>query len=256
MSDSKAKSAETTATPPYIPWKAFAGYTGSLKTSTVPHTLDSSVRPRSMAGGAWRQLTSTLQFLGLTDAHKVTKESFGKLVKAHGTAEWPATLKAHVVTAYAPIVDGLPLDRATSQQLEKAFRERGHVDGQMLDKAIRFYLHALREAEVKYSDLLAMRKDRPARKPRAAKPKAAEQNGSAGAKTGTGAKAHASKGGGEPPVADEPIPPGTIRFPLYFKGKVPGSILVPDQLDNDDLKVIELTVSVIKAYAAQNKAAK
>jgi hypothetical protein len=251
MSDTKTSAAEPAVSPPYIPWKTFSAYAGSLKSSTIPHTLDSSVRPSSMAGSLWRQLASALQFLGLIDPHKVVKDAMGKLVKSHGTGEWAAAVKSYVLPAYAGIVDGLPLDRATSQQLEKCFRERGHVDGQMLDKVIRFYLHSLREAGVKYSDHLAIRKDRGTKKPRAPKQKSSDPptRESANGRDQDG-RTKKKKSTVESP--DEDIaPPGTKRFPLYFKDKADGMILVPDELDNDDLKVIELTVSVIKAYAGQ-----
>ena len=205
-----------------------------------------------MAGGVWRQLLSALQFLGLIDSQKVTKDAIGKLVKAHGTPEWAKMVKDLVLPAYDQIVDGLPLDRATSQQLEKCFREHGKVDGQMADKCIRFYLHALKDAGVKYSALFLIRKDRSGKK---SKPRTKPlPNGSA--------RLPKPEQKAQPDTWDEnsddqaePVAVALHSYPLYFKGKPTGVVRIPEELDNEDLKVIELTLSVIKAYAAQKPAA-
>jgi hypothetical protein len=237
---------ETVVAPVYLPWKTFSAYIVSLKDTTVPHTLDNTVKPSNMAGGVWRHLTSALQFLGLLDSQKVVKDALGKLVKAHGTPEWGAAIKECLLPAYAKIVDGLPLARATSGQLEKCFKGTGNVQGQMLEKAIRFYLHALKEAGVKYSDHLMMRKGKTV-KAGGSKQKSAKIKTAAVAEEKTDKDTETNhseklKGG---------APQGMISFPLHFKGKPAGEIRVHKDLNNEDVALIELTVNVIKAYAGQ-----
>jgi hypothetical protein len=247
MSDSKSPSKTERTTPAYIPWKTFISYVASLKNTTVPHTLDSTVRPSSMAGGLWRQLTSSLQFLGLIDHAKVTSDALAKLVKASGTSDWKKAVVDHVLPAYAAITEGVPIDRASSGQLEKGFRTVGGVDGQMLDKAVRFYLHALKDAGVRYSDHLAMRKDRGGpKKPRQTKPKSDDPK--------TRRPSNRREDGKDYKDDESGNGTGLISFPLFFKGKPVGAIQVPEDVDADDIKLVELQVSVIKAYAAQKVA--
>jgi len=136
------------------------------------------------------------------------------------------------------ILEDVPLERATIGQIEKAFKERGHVSGQMADKSIRFCLHAHKEAGIKYSDLLSMRKNGSASgKPRTPKPKVEKAK-----------KPEDVKGETKGKDAEEP-PNGTIRYPIYFKNKSAGWIQVPEGLNPEDLKVFSLTVDLVKAYA-------
>jgi hypothetical protein len=203
-----------------------------------------------MAGGVWRQLMSALQFMGLIDQQKVVKDSLGKLVKSHGTPEWGKAVKEYALPAYERIVDGLPLDRATSQQLEKCFRDQGKVDGQMLDKCIRFYLHGLKEAGVKYSGLFLIRKDRTARKPRPLKTKASPNGSGTTPKPDPTTDPSPSADGDADDTHDDTF----ISYPLHFKGKSAGVIRVPKKLDSEDVMLIKLTVPLIEAYAAQKAA--
>ena len=252
MTNAPANPVEPTATsPPYIPWKSFIGYVAALKNTTVPHTLDGTVRPKSMAGGLWRQLTSALQFLGLINASKVTQEGLRKLVKAHGTAEWKKVVHDCVLPAYAKIVLDTPIENATPGQLEKRFRELGKVDGQMLQKSMRFYLHALKESGVKYSDHLAMRQQRMTGRKAAASRKKQKREDQSAATNGVSA---AVENGGEPRGQKESeCPAGLIEQRLFFRGKPTGLIRVPADLSEDDCRVVALTLEVLKAYAEQGK---
>lgn len=240
------------ATPAYIPWKSFAGYLAALKTTTIPHTLDSTVRPKAMAGGLWRQLTSALQFLGFINTNKVTQEAFRRVVKAYGTLEWKRAVSEYILPAYTKIIGDTPIDTATSGQLEKRFREHGKVDGQMLEKCVRFYLHALKDAGVKYSDYLAMRRKKTTSK-------RVGGNGKKHGKKDQPFKEDAIAGQPDNPgngiahreQIDDATSPGLIEQRLFFRGKPTGCIRVPKNLTEDDCKVIELTLAVLKAYAAQ-----
>jgi hypothetical protein len=240
---------ETTAlTPPYIPWKSFVSYLAGLKNTTIPQTLDNSVRPASMAGGVWRQLTSALQFLGFINASKVVQDVFKATVRAYGSPEWKGAVSSHVLPAYAKIIGDLPLGNATAGQLEKRFRENGKIDGQMLEKCIRFYIHALREADVKYSSYFAMRRKRAISKRAGANKANRKKRDDASADNGHRDQTDKTSSGEQP---GENPPAGLIEQRLFFKGKPTGYIRVPADLTEEDCKVIQLTLEVLKAYAAQ-----
>lgn len=234
--------------PPYIPWKSFIGYLDALKKTTVPHTLDNTARPQTMAGGLWNQLVSALQFLGLVKANKEAEDSLSKLVKSHGTPEWKVAVKDFLLPPYKRIIGDLPIESATTGQLEKRFHENGRVDGQLLEKSIRFYLHALKDGGVKYSSYLGMRRDKgQSRKASANKRKKAKD----GAPIENGQDPKKMQRQEQP---DEMPPSGLIEQRLYFKGKPAGCIRVPENLSVEDCVVIELQLAVLKAYASQGAA--
>jgi hypothetical protein len=257
MTNNQDAGAATILSPPYIPWKSFGNYIAALKNTTVPHTLDNTVRPSNMAGGLWRQLTSAMQFLGLINGSKVAQESLGRLVKAHGSPEWKGAVSAYVLPAYAKIIGELPIASATAGQLEKCFKEEGHVQGQMLEKSMRFYIHALKEAGVKYSSYFTTRREKSIRKT-AGTGKGNPKKKDEPTVAGNGESEHPTAANKSPPAQgaeDSSIPAGLIEQRLFFKGKPTGCIRVPADLTVEDCKVIELTLAVLKAYAEQGATA-
>jgi len=60
-----------------------------------------------------------------------------------------------------------------------------------------------------------------------------------------GKKQRAAKDESRHPPKDDPDPTGTISYPMHFKGKPVGKIIVPINLSKDDKKVLELTVAVV-----------
>lgn len=233
---------ESAFSPPYIPWKTLAGFVEMLKNSHPPDVIDSSVMPTSMAGGLQRQLRAALKFLGLTNAAGKVSAGFNELILAHGSPGWPMAIKEHVLQAYNPIIKDLPIDKATPAQLDACFKEKG-VSGQMLDKVVRFYLHALKAADVKYSSHLSIRKE--ARTPGLKKPKTKENPPKAGRSE------VAQKGNG----MDDAHQHGLIDFPLHFGDKPTGTIRVPPTMDDDDMDLFDAMVAAVKAYATRKKAA-
>jgi hypothetical protein len=239
-------SSPSVSTPAYIPWKTFTNYIESLKSTTLPHTLDNTVKPKEMAGGLWRQLLSALQFLDLIDADKIVQDRFGELRKAYATEQWAQKVKECVLPAYSKIVKDLPIERASGGQLEKCFKDNAGVDGQMGDKAIRFYLYALREGGVKYSDHLGIRKSKGTKRAATTRTKPAQSN--------VKPKEATVQVGTNGADKSDPPPKGTRDFPLFFKGGRDGLIRVPNDLNADDCKMIELSIPLIQAYAAQQAA--
>lgn len=239
MSDSTAVES---AKPVYVPWKSFVGYLAGLKGATIPHMLDNTVKPSSMAGGLWRQILSGLTFLKLIDSDREVQPQLESLVNAYSTDQWPAAVKEHITSAYDGIIGDLPIENATQGQLDSCFREGGNVEGQMLQKAVRFYVHAMSEAGVTYSSHFAMRQERstPRKKSAARKKKPAT----------------ASKPEIEPPARDTPsaAPAGMIDFPLPT-GEIHGFIRVRSDLTMDQYPMVEAMLTAVKVLAEQNSAA-
>ena len=73
------------------------------------------------------------------------------LVEALDTDEWQEMLRGVVLHAYRPIIEDVDLEKGTAQQLAEAFSTRGHVSGNTLTMAVRFFLGALAEAGVERS---------------------------------------------------------------------------------------------------------
>ncbi|HEX3897401.1 MAG TPA: hypothetical protein VHW73_14475, partial [Rudaea sp.] len=73
---------------------------------------------------------------------------------------WKENLEFVVMEGYSEVIGNVDLDAGTSANLDDAFRSRGSVDGQMLDKAVRFYLAALREIGITFSPHFGTRKVR------------------------------------------------------------------------------------------------
>jgi hypothetical protein len=246
----KAETAETgeAIRAPYIPWKTFEHYAGSLKkVGTPPHTLDHSARPSSMSGGLWRALVSGLKFLKLAEADGRATERLSKLVKAHGGAEWAAAVKQYVVPAYSGVVGDLPVDNATVAQLDARFRAHSKLDGQMLRKAERFYLHALRDAGVKYSPLFAMRRDSTGsngRRKVATKKNIAE--------TPPPPKPRSGSHEQEPKTVE--LPKGMIDVPFPI-GDKQCFIRVPLSITTKQMPMVQAALGMVAAMAAQNEEA-
>lgn len=131
-------------TPAYVPWSAFVAFIDRLSATALPPKIDFSLT-HGMSGATQSHLRSAMRFLGLIDSNNVVTDSLRRLVKAYGKEDWASAL-SDVLGAYNAVVDGVELDTGTATQLRDAFRINGKVDGQVGDKAIRFYLTALKSA--------------------------------------------------------------------------------------------------------------
>lgn len=136
--------------PPYVAFSTLKRFIETLHKTAVPGRIDRSVLPK-MSGVTQSQLTSALKFLGLVGPDGTTKADLHALVKSYGTEQWAEQLGDIVSMSYVSIVGDLDLDSGTAKELSDAFRSRGRVEGQLLMKAIRFYLKALAESQLEVS---------------------------------------------------------------------------------------------------------
>lgn len=156
-----------------------------FKESTVPTKLNRHVL-HDVSGGAFSALISALRFFGLIDENQGVKDEFREVVEAarKGQTDYQDKMTQVVCDAYDPIVGAqFDLQAGTLPDLEKKFRDAGVPQGQMLTKAIRFYLKALEDAGVKVSEHIT--KKRP-RSKKAKDPKAPKKPKSGGGGGGGG----------------------------------------------------------------------
>lgn len=213
------KMSEIKVLPPYVPFKAFKAFIERLNGTAIPPAIDPSLL-RTMSGTARSQLMSCLRFLNLTGPDGTVTDKFRSLIKSYKTDTWADTLKNVVFEAYHGVIGNVDLDTGTDAQLVTAFRQRGNVDGQVLEKSKRFFLSAMNESGVTYSPHFGVRKP------------AIRRAG--------GTKKKASKGG-EIPLwegedGDELEPSGKkmkpFRIPIRDKGEA--IVVFPADVDAED----------------------
>lgn len=162
------KSQENKQLPPYVPFKAFKSFIERLHGTAIPPAIDPSLL-RNLSGSARSQLMSCLRFLNLTGPNGTVTDGFRTLIKSYKTEKWPDTLGEAIFASYHELIGDVDLDHGTDAQLDNAFRQRGGADGQVLDKAKRFFLAAMTEAGTKYSPHFGVRKPYAKRAPPARK---------------------------------------------------------------------------------------
>jgi hypothetical protein len=225
---------ETSQTPPYVSFKTLLAYVDDLKSKDhLPHEINRSVMPK-MSGITQNQVLSALRFLGLVDdTGKIT--GLQKLVDSRTTAGFAATLASFVEPAYSELLGSIDIASASMKALRERFRDVGKVDGDTLDKAVRFYLKALKAADIKFSSYLSLRQPRAGKRGSTAKSKQADPITANGLKESR----HSSQA------------KDTITIPLHLSPKPTGSITIPEDLDDADCDMID---SMLRAYAKRRQA--
>ncbi len=228
---------EQGAVPAYVAWKTFLSFIEHIKKTVIPPRIDNSMMPPGMSGGTRSHLRSALKFLGLIRDDGYVTEKLKGLVGAYGTDSWAEALGEVLSTAYIPVVGDLDLDAGTAQQLTEQFRRAGHVDGDTLDRCIRFYLAAMRAAGYTLSPHFAARLNRPLPK----RP---------------GKKAKDKKGADEDETGDDTMTPadpkpaqGMRRFTIPIPRKADAVIMVPHDLTQREWELVNTSV---RAFVALN----
>src|ERR1019366_5366579 len=138
--------------PPYVGWGVFKATIDILAASVVPTGPLDRLVLNQMSGADHGALISALRFLGLADANKVASPAYRELVRSSVDPEaFKTALKRLLDSRYGPIVGTVNLQHGTMSELERAFKDFGVTQGQMLTKTIRFYLKALTECGVELS---------------------------------------------------------------------------------------------------------
>jgi len=231
MTEAKKKLAKTI---PYIPIKTLLSFIDRLKSTAIPPIIDGSLLS-SMSGSMKSQLLSSLKFLGLIDSNNNVKDSLRSLISSYNTDTWSAEFKEVIETSYADIVSDVHIDTGTVNQLETAFRLKGGVDGQMLEKAIRFYLAALDACGIKYSPHFKAKKPR---KLRVRKKRVAAKNKDSSVDDGEEDTLDETLGGGV----------GVAKFRIPIPDKKDCIIVLPSDLDQHDWDMVKI---MLDAYVSR-----
>lgn len=207
---------------PYIPFRTFTSFIANMH-GKVPIQIDASVLT-TMSGTARSQLLSALRSLDLIETDGTVKDSLKQLSDAYNTENWKPELRKLLNRAYARVLNGINITAATPAMLRDRFKNFGGVEGKTIDSAIRFYLGALKEAEVPFSSHLVVRQ----RAPRGSVPRRRA------APRGTGALEEE-----ELEIAD-----GMFEVSLSILG-VNGKLLLPEDLSPEQWKAINEYVTMV-----------
>lgn len=193
---------------PYISWKTFTAFIGNMR-GRLPVQIDASVLP-SMSGTARSHLLSALRFLELIDTDGTVKDSLRELTDAYNTESWKPQLRKMISSAYGRVLGDLDVATATPAMLRDRFKNFGNVQSGTIDLALRFYVSAIKEAEIPYSPHLIVRQRAP-------------RNSSV--------RKRAIQKSSEPQEEAEEfeIPDGTFEVSLAMLG-VGGKLLLPEDL--------------------------
>lgn len=145
----KEQTESKTAVPPYVSFRTLTNFAEWLRQVGVPEQLDRSFWGEKLSGGYGAQLMAALRFLNFLDADERPHADFEKFVS--DPEKGKAILKERILKYYAPLLNGLHLDRATTKQLDEKFSEQG-LTGATLRKARTFYVHAAKYAGVPLSN--------------------------------------------------------------------------------------------------------
>lgn len=227
------------APPPYMSTSLLTGAIATFANSVVPTALDRHVLS-TMSGADYGSLISGMRFLGLVEPGGTRPtEAFKKLVKARevGDDDYKSALLMVINDPYRHIVGNVDIDSGTLSELEKAFRDYGVPQGQMLKKTVRFYVKAIQECGIVPSPHIT--------KPRRPTNKRAP-NGPAGPRKPKGNKATGHPPP-LPPPPDNPVP-GFERMPI--PGIAGGFIQYPTDLDQAGCEMYKAVVGVLGTYVA------
>lgn len=139
--------------PPYIPFRAFFNLLTHLEEG-VPQRIDRSFWSRHYSGGTGVQLVAGLRFLRLIEGQtNVSTPRLKQLVNEKSSRK--QLLGELLRERYTPIFEYVgDLSTATPAMLDEAFKDNYDIRDDTLRKAISFFIHAAKEAEIPISKLI------------------------------------------------------------------------------------------------------
>ena len=139
--------------PPYVSFRAFFNFLTYLEEG-VPQRIDRSVWGKHYNGATGTQLLAGLRFLGLTEGQSnIPTPRLERLVEEKTSRK--QLLGELLRDSYAPVFTYVgDLHKATPSLLDEAFRKQYSLRDETLRKAISFFVHAAKEAEIPISKLI------------------------------------------------------------------------------------------------------
>ncbi len=227
--------------PAYVAYETLKNFIERLKESgAVPDHIDRTMMP-SMSGAVQSHLMTALRFLRLVEGDDdAATESLRRLVRG-GPDDWQPVLCDVLHVAYSGITDDVNIATTTDGKLREAFSSATNLSGSMLDRAIRFYLHALKDGGIEVSPYIGARKKRSASGRRAAgqpqRSRRTDRQDQAETKTAV--------------VVNTETPTGMIDIPIPM-GDKSGFIRVWAGITEDEFPIVEAMLNAVKVMAEAN----
>ena len=139
MSDEK----QDKPAPAYIPWRTFSNFIKSLRETRMPTQVNRSLMS-NLSYSTQAQLLAALRFLELIDSQGVPQPILSRIVDASEKDEG-AVIKELIEQRYAFVFSSLDLERVTTDEIEKQFRQEG-IKGSTVTRAVAFFLGAAEAA--------------------------------------------------------------------------------------------------------------
>jgi hypothetical protein len=223
-------------TPAYTPYPSLESFLGKLKASGVtPNPIDKGLM-HGMSGALQSHMMVALRFLQLIGPNGETTPELEMLVDSHGTAGFKPALGAVIERAYKPVLGDLNIKTTTARALRERFKETSDIEGATIDKALRFYIKAMKTAGLPMSAHVSARKT-PTRR-------------SAGNGRAMSASLRRENNAEDD---NEVVPEGMIRVPVYVPGKPQGSIVIHDDLNEADCEMIHAMLLAIAKRRQKTK---
>lgn len=165
-----------TKTPAYAPFKSLMNFINSLKENGVPTQIDRSMMG-GMSGSSQAALITSLEFLNLISDNGAPAKELQQLVDTEENKRGPL-LSSVLERSYPFLFSGaIDLKRATTKQVEEAFRSQG-ASGSTVVKCMGFFLAAAKAAGITVSPhVKTPTAPRPVKRPPAPGQPASEDDG-------------------------------------------------------------------------------
>lgn len=241
-----ASQSQMRETPAYVSYTTFRNFIEELSEGPIPPRIDSSVM-RTKSGSVQSQIRVAFRFLGLTDDDDHVTDRLRELVAAYGTDEWNDVWRERIEDAYAPIIGSVPMQNGTGDQLAEKFREIGGVSGSSLAKAVRFFLRAMDDAGMEYSDNFSPPKTRTRKRKKERRSKKSKKT------KRQEVKDKGAKPNGGSPFEDAPDNYTPISFPLPGRPH-PVTVHIPEDLSEIEWEMMDNYIrSFIERYQQVGK---
>ncbi len=143
--------------PPYLAYRTFERVVSDFQQG-IPARIDKSLFP-SQSGGTQGQILGTLCFLGLITEDGDPTEELRELAGADESTSPPILERVFRKRFSFIFNDDFDLEKATTKQLEDAFREQG-LEGSTLQKGTRFFRRGCKAAGITVSPRIQTRRAR------------------------------------------------------------------------------------------------
>jgi len=135
--------------PAYISYKTFCNFISGLRESGVPAQIDKSMMS-AMSGSAQSAMLGSLEFLKLIDSKGKPAPELQQLVDSSDNDRGPLLRTVLEGSYHFLFLGTIDLKRATTKQVEEAFRSQG-ISGSTIVKCIAFFLAAAKDAGIQIS---------------------------------------------------------------------------------------------------------